>query len=1284
MKQTKKLVRARPLRSKAPRLMLAGFLLLLFFPVLPVLRAPAPVLARDQGLVYDFIAHASEAHWSSGAGDISFGIPVIGSYASGGFAGNLQARLEDGSERETALETYPQQVTNGWIMGLYPEEIAVGQADELMVTVGFLEAATGTDGVTFEVYFFWPGSLAAPAERTLVLTHTATYDRKLDSITVPLGGTLTGKTGNFILYVNAGGSPSQDLAVWVQAVIVYPFLGIFSDPARVAVLSERSDLCPEPPCNRLPDGVAGQPYDVTFSYSGAATPGNWSIDNMPPLFAPLGPTRGTLTLRLHGEPRAAGDLTFKVNAETTPLDGWAIFGRQSFILTIQQSPTPLPERPKIQYDIYAEIEDGPDLQPIVTGTAREATGEGWLWLTKTGGSSETIRVEEERLPAGVIMSLDEGDEGRGTIVGRAGGAQQVTDNRVWLGDPPANDVRVFSLSIRWPVEPDDWRRLAGQSYQVTLRATSDSGVTATTEFELNFFAPSLPKLQISNLLPITQHGSTLMTERQTAFRFNYTLEYEWSEDVGPLIVDVLLILDEDYWAVENQLPIHLDWSREFVEGQGYYWVYRERRTLEPTTDKPKIVYLFADRVGQYGFLPWPLEKSPSNPVRIKIEAPINSPGISWDPSSILEISATYNSIFHSMPREDIKLVFYEYHGFTQSEKDEMMDVLFQDVWINRPACVGWGCPESECESKVGCQWATWRNPYDRYLTAIFPARFYINQDRYWHWSGDGSIRTWDANSLGEEAADEGYSRVIAICPPGRIASETGDDNIGVVVSWHHGRYDQAYYVAFVDHDYAIDPGRRLHFPVIAHELSHTYRFDTDIYGHYSILIDQEEFAYFDEINGGIIKIFKKGDVTMTAADWGVRIPTEGDCPLCYSLETVPVGSTIAGSALDIMDSAGAEAEKYWAYASYHEVADNFYSGDDPAEGLLVSMILSKNGTVLERPFQKIYNSTFRFPRTDAVGNFSLILYDRNGGVFRNYAYNISFYHFVDFTGTIPAEDISFLTFVEWSDNLGRIELVDSNGKVWFSKDVSAHAPVLDVTYPPDGKMLWTNGSYRIAWKGTDADGDPLWYTVLVKHESDQVWKSLASRVQETSAVFVPSAEHKDGNYLLQIKATDGVNTAVKVVHFSLAKGETMHTTPPVISSVTQTPPSDSVQPSQDVAVRATVYDADSGVRNVTLSYRHGGDNGDTWSPWMDVTMSLEAGNDFTASIPGLGDGMRVQYKILALDNADNAALSDNAGGYYVYAVVPEFPSPILMPLIVVVITLGLVLSRKRLPRKSSV
>jgi hypothetical protein len=91
-------------------------------------------------------------------------------------------------------------------------------------------------------------------------------------------------------------------------------------------------------------------------------------------------------------------------------------------------------------------------------------------------------------------------------------------------------------------------------------------------------------------------------------------------------------------------------------------------------------------------------------------------------------------------------------------------------------------------------------------------------------------------------------------------------------------------------------------------------------------------------------------------------------------------------------------------------------------------------------------------------------------------------------------------------------------------------------------------------------------------------------------------------------------------------------------------------PEEKVTVSVNVTDNPSGVHDVIISYST--DDGETWN---NVTMDNTEGDTYVGEIPGLPAGTDVQYKIVAYDNADNPAVEDSGGEYYVYQVIPEFP-----------------------------
>ena len=135
--------------------------------------------------------------------------------------------------------------------------------------------------------------------------------------------------------------------------------------------------------------------------------------------------------------------------------------------------------------------------------------------------------------------------------------------------------------------------------------------------------------------------------------------------------------------------------------------------------------------------------------------------------------------------------------------------------------------------------------------------------------------------------------------------------------------------------------------------------------------------------------------------------------------------------------------------------------------------------------------------------------------------------------------------------------------------------------------------------------------------------------------------------------------------------------PPHIGVPAQEPPSDMVMPYQNVTVSVNITDTESGVKNATLHY-----NINNTATWIDVVMSYNSTSRlYYAMILGQSEETYVKYKIVAYDNAENMAVEDDAGQYYTYTVIPEFPSSLILLLVMVLSVLAVVLAKRKLPRK---
>jgi len=207
---------------------------------------------------YDFAANACAAYWTSGAGTL----PCPGTDGDvRGFLLKLSApELEDGSTGAPGLLTFPQDITDGYIQGVYPP-FAVQSGDHFKSVINCQYGATSCY-VAFQLNY----QIGSGPVQTL-----KTFKEKLDGMYYNLDvdlSTLAGQNVNFILKVLAWGSPVGDRAVWSGPRIARAGGG--SNPPPVSTC----DIAAFVTDVTIPDGTeltAGVPFIKTWRLQNVGT-----------------------------------------------------------------------------------------------------------------------------------------------------------------------------------------------------------------------------------------------------------------------------------------------------------------------------------------------------------------------------------------------------------------------------------------------------------------------------------------------------------------------------------------------------------------------------------------------------------------------------------------------------------------------------------------------------------------------------------------------------------------------------------------------------------------------------------------------------------------------------------------------------------------------------------------------------------------------------------------------------------------------------------------------------
>jgi hypothetical protein len=165
--------------------------------------------------------------------------------------------------------------------------------------------------------------------------------------------------------------------------------------------------------------------------------------------------------------------------------------------------------------------------------------------------------------------------------------------------------------------------------------------------------------------------------------------------------------------------------------------------------------------------------------------------------------------------------------------------------------------------------------------------------------------------------------------------------------------------------------------------------------------------------------------------------------------------------------------------------------------------------------------------------------------------------------------------------------------------------------PPLGRRMFQKGLQTIAWKGEDADGDRLTYSLLYRREGDSAWHDLKSGLNDPIFVWDTSSV-ADGRYIVKVVASDeSANTPDRTLTGDRESDPIdVDNTPPVVTT--------------EIARRA------GGTRLVVRVH-------DAHSAILKVEYSLGGGSwQLIYPIDGLADSPDEQYEIPLANDTDAA------------------------------------------------
>ncbi len=122
----------------------------------------------------------------------------------------------------------------------------------------------------------------------------------------------------------------------------------------------------------------------------------------------------------------------------------------------------------------------------------------------------------------------------------------------------------------------------------------------------------------------------------------------------------------------------------------------------------------------------------------------------------------------------------------------------------------------------------------------------------------------------------------------------------------------------------------------------------------------------------------------------------------------------------------------------------------------------------------------------------------------------------------------FVGFVDPNPAIARFQIVNGSNVPVGQRSAGAATPVISITSPSTASVI--GNQMNVSWNATDADGDPLLFTLRYSNDNGATWRVLGSPVSETSM----NVDMTDGlpggtQSLLQVVASDGVHSSSATV-----------------------------------------------------------------------------------------------------------------------------------------------------------
>jgi hypothetical protein len=178
-----------------------------------------------------------------------------------------------------------------------------------------------------------------------------------------------------------------------------------------------------------------------------------------------------------------------------------------------------------------------------------------------------------------------------------------------------------------------------------------------------------------------------------------------------------------------------------------------------------------------------------------------------------------------------------------------------------------------------------------------------------------------------------------------------------------------------------------------------------------------------------------------------------------------------------------------------------------------------NSSIRLQPFMILPGS--KYTKRPENSSFAINLLDGEGKILARYPFSPKI------STSLPEDNHNVMALLSEAlpYNLSTKQIVISkDGKELASRNVSAHAPQVQLIFPNGGERF--KDKFTIRWQASDSDGDHLTYSLLYSADNGYTWQAIARNINESQLTTNVNELPGSTKALFRVVATDGVNTAI--------------------------------------------------------------------------------------------------------------------------------------------------------------